>query len=80
MPTASGQPADNNKPKRPSELPAAHFIEPDAAVYCGVSTSYLRKARRFGRGPAFVRHGRAIRYALADLQEWAASHRVSHSG
>ena len=61
-------------------LAPAVLSEEDAARYCGFSRSYLRKARRFGRGPAFLREGRAVRYALADLQAWIDSLRVTHCG
>lgn len=46
----------------------------EAAIYLGMSTSYLRKARRFGQGPTFVRIGmRAIRYRVSDLHEFVES-------
>ena len=31
MRTSTAQPTDKNEPKRPSQLPVAHFSEPDAA-------------------------------------------------
>ena len=57
--------------------PPSNLRERDAARYLGLSTSYLRKARRFGRGPTYIHLGRAIRYAVSDLQAWLAQHRVS---
>ncbi|SRR6266542_3080477 len=45
----------------------------EAAVYIGMSDSWLRQTRMAGRtdGPAFVRAGaRSVRYRLADLDRW----------
>lgn len=45
--------------------------ERDAAQFLGVSAVFLRKRRRDGGGPAFVRIGsRNIRYRVGDLQAW----------
>ncbi len=52
------------------------LFEPDAARYIGYTASALRAWRRNGRGPAFVRHGRSVRYLLRDLDNWMNSHRV----
>jgi len=52
----------------------------DAAVYVGMSESYLRKARRFGYGPAYIPEGRAIRYTISDLNQWLDSQRVRPGG
>jgi len=50
--------------------------EPDAARYIGLSRAYLRQARGKGRGPAYLRLGRAIRYTIPDLDQYLAAHRV----
>jgi predicted DNA-binding transcriptional regulator AlpA len=44
-----------------------------AAEYCGLSKSFLNKARCYGGGPAFMRLGRSIVYSSADLDSWLAS-------
>lgn len=44
-----------------------------AAEYCGLSKSFLDKARIYGGGPAFMRLGRSIIYNSADLDTWLAS-------
>jgi|WetSurMetagenome_2_1015567.scaffolds.fasta_scaffold346352_2 hypothetical protein len=44
--------------------------ERDAAMYTGMSAFYLRSARCKGKGPAFLRLGRSIRYRVSDLDEW----------
>lgn len=56
--------------------PAGTVDERDAASYVGFTDSYLRSARAKGRGPAFIRIGRAIRYRIKDLDTWLAKHRV----
>ncbi len=50
--------------------------EPDAAAYVGLSRAYLRQARMYGRGPAFVRIGRAVVYRRDDLEAFLSQHRV----
>ena len=56
--------------------PAAALREPDAARYLGLSRPYLKRARRLGTGPIFVRIDRAIRYRIADLDAFLEAHRV----
>ena len=41
----------------------------------GLSRQTLAKMRCAGTGPAFMKLGRAIRYADADLESWLASRR-----
>ena len=50
--------------------------EPDAASYLGLSRAYLRQARMHGRGPAFVRIGRAVVYRRDDLDQFLNQHRI----
>jgi hypothetical protein len=50
--------------------------ERDAAHYIGMTTSFLRTARRKGYGPAYIRFNRTIRYRIADLDAWLDAHRV----
>jgi predicted DNA-binding transcriptional regulator AlpA len=57
--------------------PSTALTERDAAVYLNYSRAYLRVSRRMGRGPAFIRIGRSIRYRIQDLDQWLAAHRVS---
>jgi len=42
------------------------------ARVCGLSEVTLRKWRITGAGPRFVRLGRAVRYRLADLNDYFA--------
>lgn len=41
-----------------------------AASRLGVSLSFLAKARMQGTGPRYRKIGRAVRYAVADLDHW----------
>ena len=58
-----------------SELKRA-LTEREAAVYTGMSTSFLRQARsngdRLNRTPAprHIKIGRSVRYLLEDLDSW----------
>ena len=56
--------------------PAATIQEPEAAQYVGLSRAFLRQARAQGRGPAYVRVGRAVRYRTSDLDAFLDAHRV----
>ncbi len=47
------------------------LTEAEAAMYLHVSRSFLAKARCVGGGPRFVKIGRAVRYELDDLREFA---------
>lgn len=42
-----------------------------AAFYIGLSRRALEKMRRQGRGPRFRKHGRHVRYHIADLDAWS---------
>lgn len=52
------------------------ITEADAAYRLGLKVATLRAWRRQGRGPAFLRLGRAVRYLPADLDAFAASSRL----
>lgn len=61
-----------------SEAPLIHpryGDTPFAAQYLCLSERYLEDLRRKGGGPAFIRHGKAVRYAIDDLDEWALGRR-----
>lgn len=60
----------------PVQVPASLLSERDAARYIGMSVHFLQQARVRGRGPAFMRIGRSVRYSWEDLQEWLDSQRV----
>ena len=60
-----------------SKQPRQSLNETDAAAYLDTSRDYLKKKRRFGGGPPFVRIGRMIRYRVVDLDRWLEAHLVS---
>ena len=45
-----------------------------AAFYVGLTCSTLERMRRQGCGPRFRRHGRFVRYPIADLDAWSLAH------
>jgi len=53
--------------------------ESEAARMIGMSVSGLRKFRRNGSGPRFIRLGRIIRYLASDIQAWLVAHTVESS-
>jgi excisionase family DNA binding protein len=55
---------------------AAILRESAAADYLGLSRWFLRRARADGRGPAYLKLGRTIRYRARDLDDWLARHLV----
>jgi predicted DNA-binding transcriptional regulator AlpA len=57
--------------------PSPALDERDAATYIGYTTSALRAWRRQGRGPAYIKAGRSVRYLVRDLDAWLAAHRVA---
>lgn len=42
-----------------------------AAHYVGLSPRTLERMRGTGRGPRFRKHGRYVRYHIADLDAWS---------
>jgi len=60
----------------PSNTPQP-LTEAEAAVRLGLKVATLRTWRHQGRGPAYVRLGRAIRYLAIDVEEFLSSNRHS---
>lgn len=56
--------------------PTPNLRERDAAEYLGFRPITLRAWRMQGRGPAYIRAGRSIRYTLDDLDTYRTAHRV----
>jgi len=52
------------------------LTESEAARQLGISISGLRKWRRNGSGPKFVRLGRLVRYRANDVKSWLDRHTV----
>lgn len=56
---------------RPAPDPGDSILSPrEAAERLGLKTSTLAAMRHEGRGPAFMKHGRIIRYRTSDLAAW----------
>ena len=51
------------------------LTEIEAAARLGLKVATLRAWRHQGKGPAFVRLGRAIRYLRSDIDEFLAANR-----
>lgn len=47
----------------------------EAAEFLGLSVATLNKWRVIGLGPAYFKLGKAVRYRLSELEEWASSQR-----
>jgi predicted DNA-binding transcriptional regulator AlpA len=45
-----------------------------AATILGLAEQTLRKLRTTGKGPPFLKLGRAVHYRPADLHAWLAAH------
>jgi predicted DNA-binding transcriptional regulator AlpA len=45
----------------------------DAGAYVGLSRRTLEKMRTSGNGPTYRKHGRYVRYHIADLDAWSTS-------
>lgn len=53
-----------------------HLRPEDLAERWGVSTGTLSNWRTRGEGPAYVKLGAAVRYALADIEQYEAAGRT----
>lgn len=67
-----------------TEITKCCLTEKEAAIYIGMSRSFLRQDRmqsiRLHRtpGPSYVKFGRTIRYRQQDLDQWILQHRIEH--
>jgi predicted DNA-binding transcriptional regulator AlpA len=60
----------------PTQAPAQTLTEREASPYIGLSRAWLRQSRMHGRGPAYIRIGRSVRYLVRDLDAFLEAHRV----
>jgi hypothetical protein len=51
-----------------------------AAFYVGLAQQTLEKMRQHRKGPRYRRHGRYIRYHIADLDAWSEANSGEISG
>ena len=68
-------------PIAPSTLPPGldglrYLNEKEVAELIGFSVQSLRNWRFLGRGPSYIKVGRAVRYQLKDILNWIESHRI----
>lgn len=49
------------------------LTERQAAAHLNMSRKWLQKARLTGEGPRFAKFGSAVRYAVADIEEFERS-------
>ena len=56
-------------------VPISYLRTQAAAQYTGLSTSTLAKLRLSGRGAVYSKLGRAVVYAVEDLDAWLAQNR-----
>lgn len=54
-----------------------YLRDTEAAKKLGLSVQTLRNYRHREKGPAYIKRGRAVRYAVSDLDEYMRSRRVS---
>ncbi|SER23181.1 helix-turn-helix domain-containing protein [Sphingobium sp. YR768] len=60
---------------------ASPFLDTkQAAHYLGFRPKTLANMRWRGIGPAFRKHGRFVRYHIADLDHWSSRRRVGGPG
>jgi excisionase family DNA binding protein len=68
----------HEQPQRSTDMNASApepLTESEAALRLGLKVPTLRAWRHQGRGPTFVRLGRAVRYLAADIDEFLAANR-----
>lgn len=57
----------------PARKESPFLTTTQAATYVGLSRRTLEKMRTAGTGPAYRKHGRYVRYHIADLDAWSAA-------
>jgi hypothetical protein len=55
------------------------FTPSEAAEFLRANERSLERWRSAGNGPAFIKIGRRVCYRLADLENWVAQQRRSHT-
>ena len=60
-----------------NDKPTEYLGTREAAAFLGLSPRTLDRYRVTGEGPAFHKFGTRIRYARADLEDWAAARRMT---
>jgi predicted DNA-binding transcriptional regulator AlpA len=68
--------AQRDERSNPVAVEDSAVAEREAAPYLGMTPSWLRKGRRDGTGPPYIRIGRTVRYIIRDLDSYREQHRV----
>jgi excisionase family DNA binding protein len=68
-------PSDTQHPEGSPRVGSEPLTETEAAARLGLKVPTLRAWRSQGRGPAYIRLGRAIRYLPTDIDEFLQSNR-----
>jgi predicted DNA-binding transcriptional regulator AlpA len=67
-------PASHNPPPfNPQSPPKITMNEQQVAECLNMSTAVLRKWRRLGGGPKYLKIGRSVRYRREDVETWLSS-------
>lgn len=66
---------DDNKRAAEARKGSPFLSTREAAFYLGLSYRTLEKMRLTGDGPRFRKHGRYVRYHIADLDAWSEGRR-----
>ena len=79
--TNSNTNSDTSNVMTMTTAPADKYMEPiydekGGAAYCGCKTPTMRKWRREGKGPAYLKIGRLVRYRERDLAEFLEQHLI----
>lgn len=74
VPKIGTPPYDSNR------SPEVLLTERETAEYLRLSVRTLQKFRFEGRGPAYHKFGKAIRYNMNDLSTYTASSRINMAG
>ncbi|WP_297494717.1 AlpA family transcriptional regulator [Acidocella sp.] len=65
---------DDDNARAANAKKGSPFLNTDqAAFFVGLSRRTLEKMRTAGGGPHYRKHGRYVRYHIADLEEWSNS-------
>ena len=71
------EPDDNCARAEQARKESPFLATAEAATYVGLSRRTLEKMRTAGNGPIYRKHGRYVRYHIADLDAWSATRRTS---
>lgn len=83
--TIADLPKKAERRPRPAQAAVAVFDEPrqltvdDAASLLSVSVKTLEAWRRLGKGPAFVKLGRSVRYTMRAIDQFTSDRTVRNS-